>query len=152
MILCDIMLEYFKKQNRAQLDSSFFIGKSIRTLKPNIVLKTDFIKGHASMRAFNEFKWKRSFKNIYLNTKKEANPHILIVGSSGYGKSTLIKSLIIEINNSKIPIILFDGHDEHSDILRFINGNLYNLAYKPFNLVALDGSIAFVSGIILESA
>ncbi len=139
MILCDIMLKYFKKCDRAELDTSFFIGKSIRTLKSDRILKTDFIRGHASMRTFNEFKWNRSFKKIYLNTKKEANPHILIVGSSGYGKSTLVKSLVIEINNNKIPIILFDGHNEHSDVLKLIGGNLYNLAYTPFNLFALNG-------------
>ncbi len=138
-ILCVNMLKYFKKRDRAERDASFFIGRSISTLKLDKVLRADFIRGHANIRTFNEFRWKHSFKDIYLDAKTEANPHILIVGSSGYGKSTLIKSLIIEINNCKIPIILFDGHNEHSDILKLIRGNLYNLAYRPFNFFALDG-------------
>ena len=81
------MLNYLKK-NGVVSDNLFFLGKSVRILKRNYTLRTDIVGKHLVTKGFDEFKWRRIFGRTYLNIKKEANPHILIVGSSGYGKST----------------------------------------------------------------
>lgn len=84
--------------------------------------------------------WIRKKGALYISPKHEPNPHIVISGMSGFGKSTLFKSLLLDIINAKISCIIFDAHNEHSDIVRSLNGKVHNAIYSGINILELDGA------------
>ena len=47
-----------------------------------------------------------------INTNKLANPHTIITGSSGYGKTTLCKEIISQVDR---PTLILDVHNEYSE-------------------------------------
>lgn len=85
------------------------------------------------------YKWIRSRGKFCIDLSKESNPHMIIVGMSGFGKSTLLKSLIIEMYGKGKNIIIFDAHSEHKDIVTYLNGSIYDSRYVGINILALDG-------------
>jgi len=96
-----------------------------------------------SKRPFYEsgiLKWTRKSGELYIMPDLEANPHIVISGMSGFGKSTLFKSLLFEIRNANISCIVFDAHNEHSDVVRNLGGEIHNAMYSGINLLELDGA------------
>ncbi len=84
--------------------------------------------------------WTRIDKNMFVYPESESNPHIVIAGMSGFGKSTLFKSILIDIRNFGLSCILFDAHDEHSDTVRGLNGEVHNALYSAINILELDGA------------
>jgi Domain of unknown function DUF87. len=87
----------------------------------------------------SEFKWKNTNKQLHLNPELESNPHILINGMSGFGKSTLIKSILTDISKNKKAAIIFDAHNEHEKIVKELGGSIYNISNLGFNLFELNG-------------
>ena len=85
-------------------------------------------------------KWTRKRGELFIVPELEANPHIVISGMSGFGKSTLFKSLLFDIRKVDIPCIVFDAHNEHSDIIRSLGGEVHNALYSGINLLELDGA------------
>lgn len=66
--------------------------------------------------------WKKYDQELYLNYKKLPNKHIVIMGSSGTGKSLLAKHLAIEyFNKTTSNIIIIDPHDEYIVLKKYIN-------------------------------
>jgi len=51
-------------------------------------------------------------KEVYWYPGKEKNPHILITGFSGTGKTNLLKSIIFELSKFKIPCVIIDFDEE----------------------------------------
>ncbi|MDE1870771.1 MAG: ATP-binding protein [Candidatus Micrarchaeota archaeon] len=84
--------------------------------------------------------WRRKSGAIYICPQLEANPHVVISGMSGFGKSTLFKSLLFDIRKSGISCILFDAHDEHSTMVRNMDGVVHNALYSGINILELDGA------------
>ena len=84
--------------------------------------------------------WNKGKGMLYIAPKFEPNPHIVISGMSGFGKSTLFKSLLLDIRKAGIPCIVFDAHNEHADIVRGLNGSVHNAAYSGINILDLDGA------------
>jgi ABC-type dipeptide/oligopeptide/nickel transport system ATPase subunit len=84
--------------------------------------------------------WKKMNKEQYISPKFESNPHIVISGMSGFGKSTLFRSLLIDIRKAGIACILFDAHNEHSDTVRGLGGHVHNAMYSGINILELDGA------------
>jgi DNA helicase HerA-like ATPase len=84
--------------------------------------------------------WRRKRGKVLVFPRKEANPHIIIVGMSGFGKSTLFKSIMIDIVRAGLPAIVFDSHGEHEDVVRLLNGNVYNSKYSGVNMFDLGGA------------
>ena len=56
------------------------------------------------------------FKNnsFEIDLNELANPHTIITGSSGYGKTTLCKELISQVDK---PTLILDVHNEYSDVV-----------------------------------
>jgi len=52
-------------------------------------------------------------RDIYWNPGKEKNPHLLIVGTTGAGKTQTLKAIIYELNRLNIPCLIFDFHNEY---------------------------------------
>lgn len=84
--------------------------------------------------------WVKRSGDFYLFPRSESNPHMIVSGMSGFGKSTLFKSLLLQIRNSNIPCIVFDAHNEHSAIIRSLNGSVHDALYSGINLLELDGA------------
>ncbi len=96
-----------------------------------------------SKRPFYEsgmLKWVKKRGGLFIIPDFEANPHIIISGMSGFGKSTLFKSILSDIRKFGISCIVFDAHNEHSDIVRELGGYVYNALYSGINLLELDGA------------
>ncbi len=85
------------------------------------------------------FVWKRAFGRFRLLPEREANPHTVILGASGYGKSTLLKTMIREIAGAGKPIVLFDGHSEHEALIEGLGGKAHDASRENINIFALDG-------------
>ncbi len=88
---------------------------------------------------YNGVSWRRLRKEIRINPNREPNPHMIIVGMSGYGKSTLFKSILADIKGMGISAIVFDAHNEHEKIVRSLNGRVYDCANTGINILELNG-------------
>lgn len=86
------------------------------------------------------FSWVRRKGSFYIRPRLESNPHIVISGMSGFGKSTLFKSLLLDIVNCKLPCLIFDAHNEHGNIVRSLGGSDHNAIYSGINILELDGA------------
>lgn len=87
----------------------------------------------------SEFDWKKVNLKTYIIPEQESNSHILINGMSGFGKSTLIKSLLIDIYKNKKAAIVFDAHSEHCETISSLKGKNYDVNSFGFNLLELNG-------------
>lgn len=47
--------------------------------------------------------------------KKIPNPHIMILGTSGSGKTQTLKALIYELHQQNVPAVIFDFHGEYAE-------------------------------------
>ncbi len=128
-------------------------GRIEAMLLPRSVL---LIRGKFAMvdneRSYGWVKRKGSF---LLYPKSESNPHIVISGMSGFGKSTLFKSMLIDIKNCRIPCIIFDAHSEHNEAVKMLGGRVHNAIYSGINILELDGAsvserISELSGLFRE--
>jgi ABC-type dipeptide/oligopeptide/nickel transport system ATPase subunit len=100
-----------------------------------------FIKGRfAALDREINYTWARKGGRFFLYPRHESNPHIVISGMSGFGKSTLFKSLLLDIKESEIPCIIFDAHNEHSAAVSRIGGTVHNAVYSGINILELDGA------------
>ena len=100
-----------------------------------------FIKGRfAALDREIDYTWVRKGGRFFLYPRQESNPHIVISGMSGFGKSTLFKSLLLDIKESGIPCIIFDAHNEHSEAVSRIGGTVHNAIYSGINILELDGA------------
>lgn len=84
--------------------------------------------------------WAKRKGTFCISTSSESNPHIVISGMSGFGKSTLFKSLLSQIVNSGVSCLIFDAHNEHASIVRTLNGEIHNALYAGINILELDGA------------
>lgn len=84
--------------------------------------------------------WRTSVGKYLLNLRSQTNPHILIVGSSGTGKSSLAKYLVRELLDSYgIPCLIIDSHNEYVDLIRSIRGEVVYADEISVNPLDLDG-------------
>lgn len=123
-------------QGKAETDRVYIgdMGYSLERVK-NIYIG-DF--GSGTKMSF-EYKWRRKHGRMFLDPGKETNPHMIIVGMSGFGKSTLLKSLMVEMHKVGKRMIVFDAHNEHSEVIKSIGGRIYDSRYSGINILALDG-------------
>ena len=63
--------------------------------------------------------------DYYWNPLEEPNPHLLIVGSPGMGKSQTAKSVILQFRRQKVPAFIIDFENEYGD------QQLTSLVLKP---------------------
>jgi hypothetical protein len=77
--------------------------------------------------------------------------HMAIWGTTGYGKSTLIKNLILKLhNNCGIPSLIFDLHNEYRPVLSLLSGTLGKniLVFNPFIRVFALNPLEIPTGLI----
>ncbi len=88
----------------------------------------------------SQWRWVRKHGDVSIMPERNSNPHMLIVGMSGFGKSTLLKSIVGDIFASGRAAIILDAHDEYSEIVSSMGGGVYDSSRQGVNLFALDGS------------
>ncbi|MGC8586542.1 MAG: ATP-binding protein [Candidatus Micrarchaeia archaeon] len=84
------------------------------------------------------YKWKRKRGRVFIYPRRELNPHIVIIGMSGAGKSSLLKSMLISMRD-RIACIVFDPNNEYESIVKSIGGNVVDASTSGINLLGLDG-------------
>ncbi len=71
--------------------------------------------------------------NVYWTPKKEKNPHFMVVGTSGSGKTETLKAIVHELNTARVPSLIIDFHQDFEDvaesILDFSNVTINPLEY-----------------------
>ena len=82
-------------------------------------------------------------KPIYWDIEAEKNPHLIVLGTSGSGKTETLKAIVGEFNQQNIPSLIIDFHNEYSDIAtniidlrkKTINPLEFNENQKPENII-----------------
>jgi energy-coupling factor transporter ATP-binding protein EcfA2 len=53
---------------------------------------------------------------VYWEVEKEKNPHLLVLGTSGSGKTETLKAIIHDLNQANVPSLIIDFHNEFSGV------------------------------------
>jgi len=53
---------------------------------------------------------------VYWEIEKEKNPHLLVLGTSGCGKTETLKAIIHELNKAGCPSMIIDFHNEFAGV------------------------------------
>lgn len=64
---------------------------------------------------------KKKKTDYYWDPSQEINQHLLIVGQSGSGKTSCIKTILFSLKNSNVPLIILDFHNEYGDVAEKID-------------------------------
>ncbi|MGC8586830.1 MAG: ATP-binding protein [Candidatus Micrarchaeia archaeon] len=112
------------------------LGKSRYLLSRPIKLENI----HGTFTFVRRFAWKKHGGTLSISPSNEANPHMLIFGMSGQGKSSLLRSMMADIRESGAGVIVFDAHNEHEKTVSSIGGTVVNAANSGINIFALEGS------------
>lgn len=84
--------------------------------------------------------WKRvHFQKMSIEFSRSINPHMVIVGASGSGKSSLCKLIIKSIVRNNAHVAVLDPHNEYLGLGEQINASVYDASYNTINLFELDG-------------
>ncbi len=125
----------FRKKDR----HSMTIGRARFVLVSGKAVSYGHARNGPRLLLYRSSKWKRARKTISIDPRKEPNPHIIIVGMSGYGKSTLFKSMLMDIKRIGIAAIVFDAHNEHERLVRALNGKVHDARSSGINILELNG-------------
>ena len=120
LILVILLLIYGKDKGKglatrlySYFTSSIVIGKLAKDENNKQALLLALITIPFSFPFFIIARHKKLFS---LELEKQNNPHVLITGSSGTGKSSLCRRIVKELlDNGKANIVTLDIHDEYKD-------------------------------------
>ncbi len=115
------------------------LGERLYRLEREQNISYKLSSGHSNMSPVC-FKFKRRTGRFYLIPKDEPNPHIVICGMSGFGKSTLFRSIIKDAARQSVSCIIFDAHDEHASVVESMGGKVHSGIFEGINLMALDNA------------
>jgi hypothetical protein len=119
-------------RNRKELKLS--LGFSSAVLAQGRVSTYRFGAKGGSMSCDSRMFWKKIRKKVSLLPSMEPNPHMVIVGMSGFGKSTLLKSMLNDLGAFGVPAIIFDAHDEHESAVRSLGGSVHDSSSSGINI------------------
>ncbi len=72
-------------------------------------------------------------KEVVWRPKLQANQHLVAVGMSGTGKTTAVRTILYQLRNQNVPLIIFDLHDD------FSADRIINFGEITINPLELDG-------------
>jgi hypothetical protein len=131
----------FGRKEEANSTPNFYLNigsiKARLDTRKRILLQN--IGGRNIVSTLQESAWKRARGACRVDPSKEPNPHVLIVGMSGMGKSSLFRSMISDISVGGLSAIIFDAHDEHEKAVMAAKGKVYDARYAGLNIFELDG-------------
>ena len=74
---------------------------------------------------------------VLLDIFREANPHVLVLGSSGSGKSFLVKKLILCEALQDVDLFIIDPQGEYMRVVEEIGGEVIRLSPESKNIINL---------------
>ncbi|MGC8651855.1 MAG: ATP-binding protein [Candidatus Micrarchaeia archaeon] len=116
---------------------SMRIGTSMRVLKMVHAFAFQYQKPPVHEYTY---RWKRWKRRLSIYPGEEPNPHIVMAGMSGIGKSTLLRSMLKDMRSGGVSCILFDSNNEHESLVKSIGGAVIDASHNGINLLGLDGS------------
>ena len=115
------------------------VGNALRELQTFQMAQRRQAGKYASFSPYSAKRWRAISAGIQIVPSHEPNPHIVVVGMSGTGKSSLLKSFLSDIRASGMNAIVFDAHNEFEGVVRSIGGTVYDAKSSGLNIFALDG-------------
>lgn len=113
---------FFKNKNEMR------IGKVVKELR--LCKKFGLVK----------WRWKRSFfKHMGLCVVGAMNPHIMITGESGSGKSNTCKLILRELASAGANFVVVDPHSEYVENAKEFGASAYDAGINGMNIFDLDG-------------
>lgn len=86
------------------------------------------------------WRWKDAhFSELAISRNSGINPHIVIVGESGGGKSNAAKIIVERLCSAGAHVIILDPHNEYLGTAEQISADIYDASYNGINLLDLDG-------------
>ena len=88
---------------------------------------------------YSTWKWKKPFflKRFMLNGRM--NPHIVIIGESGGGKSNASRVIIKEIADTGAGLLILDPNEDYLGLADKIGADVYDASRSKVNFLDLDG-------------
>ncbi|MGC8730533.1 MAG: ATP-binding protein [Candidatus Micrarchaeia archaeon] len=150
MLYLNYLYEKLKYLKKKRTSTTLVLGTKKKVLGKKLVLDP-YCQSRGSISYLTS--WKPAFGNFKFDPAKEINPHLLIAGTSGAGKSSLLKSLMLSISEAGISLLLLDTESEHSKTVEQIGGKVYSASRGGLNLFSLDGlsvsqRIEHISGLL----
>ena len=101
-----------------------------------------WIRGHGPYMKMNDggYRWKAVRKETVLLPAGEPNPHMLVSGMSGFGKSMFFKSVLMDVARAGLSCMVFDGHNEHEKAVLGLGGTVHDSRNGGISILALDGA------------
>ena len=127
------------KNHSSHQKLQFRIGNTRQMLQKSKKVNLSYSAKQSIPSIISEVHWKNTHGETFIFPELESNYHIIINGMSGFGKSTLVKSMLADIYESNKAAIIFDMHNEHGEIVRKLDGHEYNIGNLGFNLFELNG-------------
>ncbi len=117
-----------------------YVGDALSVLRPCGRLFFRNSPAGVSAASIPGFAWKRVRSRLCIRPSTEPNPHIVIAGMSGFGKSSLFKHMLADLASARIPCIVFDAQNEHEGLVRALGGTAHDARYSGINLLELAGA------------
>jgi len=88
------------------------------------------------------WRWRRVFlfRSFFVDLNKGINPHVVIVGQSGSGKSNACKMLLSQLAAQGSAIAIIDPHNEYVGFAKDINAKVHDAGLEAVNLLDMRGS------------
>ncbi len=86
------------------------------------------------------WRWRRVlFRRLSIDLGRMLNPHIVVMGESGSGKSNACKVILRELSAHGINFIVFDAHDEYLGLAESLGADVYDASRTGVNLFEIGG-------------
>lgn len=79
----------------------------------------------------------RGLEKRYWEPLEAVNPHCLIVGTTGAGKTQLLKTMAAELARQGVPVVVFDIHGEYKELIGDLGGRYLDF-YGEVRINPLD--------------
>jgi hypothetical protein len=93
-------------------------------------------------KRFGILKWRwqrRFFKKMRIDLKTMINPHIMITGESGSGKSNVCKQILGQLAELGCDFLVLDPHSEYVEEAKDFGACVYDAVISGVNVFDLDG-------------
>ena len=118
---------------------SLLVGSASQALEPVRMMRYRQGRRGVEIESYMQHAWKNVRGSVVIVPANETNPHIIVVGMSGMGKSTLLKSFLMDISGAHTNAIVFDAHNEYAGITSALHSSVHYAQSSSLNIFELDG-------------
>mgnify|MGYP001772637989 CR=1 FL=1 len=118
-----------------------YLGEAQATLVHSRALRKHGEKRNTPGGRGETWRWYRVKHPLYVALEELNTPHIVIVGSSGSGKTVLAKHVALELNRLYgYNFIILDQHGEYRDLVTSVKCRVINASKCPLNPLVLENT------------